>query len=124
MALGYPVLGLGALAFALITLWHQPPGSRRRITAILLAAVAVLAGVTTYYAGSLLTHTYEAGDTLDVFWIITFALVIWAAAEEEWGTEPHPHRVLDHVLAPDLLVAPIAVAGLVLAVVGGRAKGR
>ncbi|AKF10125.1 hybrid sensor histidine kinase/response regulator [Sandaracinus amylolyticus] len=114
-ALAYPVLHLGALGFGLIGLSRQPSGARRRIYALVLAAVAMLSGVTTFYAVSLLTRSYETGDALDVFWLGAFALVVWAASEDEWRTLGE-ERVDERVRAEDLVVVPIAVLTIALAI--------
>ncbi|MCB9656791.1 MAG: response regulator [Sandaracinaceae bacterium] len=82
-ALGYPVLHFSCLSFALVTYWQREWSESGKVLAWLIAAIAVLTFVTTLYAHSLLTHSYEAGHDLDVLWIVSFALIIAAAYAED-----------------------------------------
>ncbi len=82
-ALGYPVLHFSALSFALVSYWQREWGENRGVLGWLIAAMAVLTFVTTLYAHSLLTNSYEAGHDLDVFWVLGFALVIAGAYLED-----------------------------------------
>lgn len=80
-ALGYPVLYMSAVIFGMIMLWqgmHRQP----RPLLLLLAGLAVHAFTNTLYAYTLLVKGYHAGDVLDVFWLIGFAL-IWLAAGDQ-----------------------------------------
>jgi signal transduction histidine kinase/DNA-binding NarL/FixJ family response regulator len=111
-ALAYPVLHVGAFVFGLIGLWQQPPGLRRRIFGLLLAAIAMLAVLTTLYAVELLTRSYRVGNALDVFWVVVFLLVVWAASEEDWGALG-PEQAIEKVRAADLAVVPAALLAIV-----------
>ncbi len=84
VALGYPVLHLSALVFAFLVVVQRDWGARRPVLLLLLLSLAMLTAVTTLYGFSLLTQSYEAGHNLDVMWVASFSLLIWASFEERW----------------------------------------
>ena len=114
VAMAYPVLHVGAFVFGLLSVWQRTFGARRRILLVFLLAMGVLTLVTTLYGVSLLTHSYEAGDELDVLWIATFAIVVWAAYEEEWRATEAVSFV-ERVAELDAVVPAGAIALIVIA---------
>ncbi len=81
-AVTYPVLYLAALVFGVVCLWLYVWGENRKVFSLLLAGVAVHAMTNTLYASALLGRTYEAGNYLDVYWIVGFALIYAAAVHQ------------------------------------------
>ncbi|MCA9534612.1 MAG: response regulator [Myxococcales bacterium] len=114
-ALGYPVLHFSALSFALVTYWQREWRENGRVLGWLIAATAVHTLVTTLYAHSLLTHSYEAGHDLDVLWVVGFAFVIAAAhLEDELPAGATPPRLREGSVW-DALV-PSAMLGVVVVI--------
>jgi signal transduction histidine kinase/CheY-like chemotaxis protein len=117
-ALAYPVLHGSALVFGLVIWWQHVWGPRRWSLGLMLAGMALLAVVTTLYADSLLVRRYQAGEWIDVLWIASFALMIWAAREEHAMiaevAEPERDATRDEeVPATDALVPALAVMAAV-----------
>jgi len=81
-ALAYPVLYIATAVFALLVALGHTWGPARRVVILITLSLAVHAYTDTLYAYSLLVHSYEAGQYLDVFWVIGFALIAWASAEQ------------------------------------------
>lgn len=84
VALAYPVLHLSMMLFGLTVLWQHSWGRRRKVLTLQVLAMAVLAFVATLYGHSLLTDTYQAGHSIDVYWVACFCLIIWSAYEADW----------------------------------------
>jgi diguanylate cyclase (GGDEF)-like protein/PAS domain S-box-containing protein len=93
-AVAYPVLYLAAFLFGLTCLWLYVWGPNRRVFAFLLAGFATHALTDTLYASSLLGKTYEAGNYLDVCWIIGFALIYAAAVKQEGLSTNQSQRLI------------------------------
>jgi hypothetical protein len=91
VALVRPVLFYSALVTGLLCFWQQRSGPRGRIVLLLVASLTVLSGVATWYTHGLVTSAYEVGRMLDVFWIVTFCLILWAAHEEDWHAAQPVH---------------------------------
>jgi signal transduction histidine kinase/CheY-like chemotaxis protein len=108
-ALAYPVLHLSGLLFGLICLWQHVGGARRFVLGLHVAAMAVLAFVTTLYAEQQLARRYETGDWLDVLWVAAFFMIAWAAREEVCITQADERAPRDGTARFDILVAPLAV---------------
>jgi signal transduction histidine kinase/ActR/RegA family two-component response regulator len=116
IAAGNAVAHLCAIAFGLLVYWQRAWDPERRPLRILLAALMVKSGVTTVYGYALLMKTYEAGHEMDVFWVLTFCLVAWAAFEETWIDEsklaPAPYRItLFDTLIPAIALIAATTAG-------------
>jgi diguanylate cyclase (GGDEF)-like protein/PAS domain S-box-containing protein len=94
-AVAYPILYLGAFVFGAICLWLYAWDVNRRMFSLILAGVGVHAVTDTLYAASLLGHTYEAGNYLDVYWIVGFALIYAAAVGQEELRTDQPPRIRD-----------------------------
>jgi PAS domain S-box-containing protein len=62
-------------------LWVHVWGGKRFVLSLLLLGLGAHAFTDTLYAYSLLGPTYQAGHYLDVFWILGFAFIYWAADE-------------------------------------------
>lgn len=80
-ALGYPVLYLSAFLFTLLLLMQRAWVRHARIVMFITVSLGAQALANTLYARSLLVHEYEVGNYLDIFWLIGFACVYWAALE-------------------------------------------
>jgi len=124
-ALAYPVLHGSALVFGLICWWQHVWGRWRWVLGLQLAAMALLAVVTTLYAESLLGRRYEAGAAMDPVWVACFALMTWAAREEraiarELGGNDQREGVPVEVPAADSLVPALAVLVAVAAAIAFR----
>ncbi len=114
VALAYPIMHLSMMLFGLTVLWQHTWGRRRRVLSLQVLAMAVQALVTTLYGHSLLTKSYQAGDSIDVFWIICFCLIIWSAYEADWlQTDRRPAS--DEVSPTfDALIPALSVLGITL----------
>ena len=113
--LGYPVAHLTGLLFGFVCLWQYVWGRNRWVMTLHLLGVAMLAFVTTIYSLQQLQQSYATGYPLDVLWITSFSLIIWAAYEEDWISEGEaPTGWVEQVSEMDAFV-PVAA---LLAVVG------
>jgi signal transduction histidine kinase/CheY-like chemotaxis protein len=124
-ALAYPVLHGSALVFGLVIWWQHVWGAWRWVLGLQLAAMGLLAVVTTLYAETLLGRRYEAGAAMDPLWIACFALMTWAAREEraiarEVGEAERVDDRLDDTPAADALVPAVAVLIAVVAALAFR----
>jgi signal transduction histidine kinase/CheY-like chemotaxis protein len=122
-ALAYPVLHGSALVFGLLCWWQHVWGAWRWVLGLQLAAIGLLAVVTTLYAESLLGRRYEAGASMDGVWVACFAIMVWAAREEraivrEVGEEIDER--VDEVPAADAIVPALAVGVAVVAALAFR----
>ena len=93
-ALGYPVLYISAFLFTLLLLLQRAWIRRARIVTLIVVSLGVQAMVNTLYARSLLTREYEVGNYLDVFWVLAFVCIYWAAFEARRPLEPREARDL------------------------------
>jgi signal transduction histidine kinase/CheY-like chemotaxis protein len=126
-ALAYPVLHGSALVFGLLCWWQHVWGQWRWVLGLQLAAIGLLAVVTTLYAESLLGRRYEAGAAMDPVWVACFAIMAWAAREEraivrEVGEEAEER--IDEVPAADAIVPALAVGIAVIAALAFRDRWR
>jgi diguanylate cyclase (GGDEF)-like protein/PAS domain S-box-containing protein len=118
-AIGYPVLYGAAFLFGLTTLWFHVWGVKRQVLMLLIAGLAIHALTNTLYAYSLLSRTYEAGGSLDAYWILGFGFFYWAAArqdEESTATMAAGSQVRRRERARELemLVPAITLIGILL----------
>jgi len=119
-AMAYPVLYMSALVFALISFQFYSQTVSSRSYLLILAGLAIHAVTDSLYAYALLGHDYTAGHAIDVYWIVGFALIYWAALRESRVAQKttatqlpgSESRLLEKF---DVLLAPISL--LVLAVV-------
>jgi diguanylate cyclase (GGDEF)-like protein/PAS domain S-box-containing protein len=81
IALAYPTLWLGTFAFGLICFGLYVPDRRRFPFLLILGGVSAFAAANFFYAFDILAERYAAGTFYDVLWIVSFALVTWAALE-------------------------------------------
>jgi diguanylate cyclase (GGDEF)-like protein/PAS domain S-box-containing protein len=119
-AVAYPVVYGAALVFGLACLWLYVWGAQRRVFSLILAGVAIHAVTNTLYAASLLGRTYEAGNYLDVYWIIGFALIYAAAIQQSgvsaddpqgsaWDRNARRSEELESVVSTAMLVTVAVV---------------
>lgn len=81
-ALGYPVLHLSALLFGLISLWQHTWEENRLVLLLLIVGIAVNSVASVIYGHVVLTGEYTVGWNLDVMWLLSFAILGWAAIEQ------------------------------------------
>lgn len=77
------VLNVSAFLFALLAVLRHAADPNRVVLLAILAALGLHAVTDSLYSYSLLENTYQAGDYLDVFWIIAFALTYCAAVIQQ-----------------------------------------
>jgi PAS domain S-box-containing protein len=82
-AFAYPLLYWYAFFFGLVRLWLYVWGQRRVIIFLLITGLAAQAVISTLHAYALLGRIYAIGDYADVFWLVGFVLVYWAAIEQD-----------------------------------------
>jgi len=80
-ALAYPVLYGGLFFFGLFRGLTSKDNKNIFVYSLLMAALFIHAVTDTLYAYSLLGKSYDIGSHLDLFWIIGFAVIYWAAYE-------------------------------------------
>lgn len=119
-AVAYPIVYLSAFLFGLTCLWFYVWGVNRKVFGFLLAGVATHAFTDTLYAAALLGRAYQAGNYLDVYWIIGFALIYAAAIKQDelnasspsalaQDVESRNGRDLENVVSATALVAVVVV---------------
>lgn len=111
--LAYPILHLTALFYSVFSLLQHAWGRDRFVVVLQVVSLATLAFVTTLYGHSLITQSYEAGHDIDVFWIATFALLIWSAYEDDWSSQAKRDEPVRTRTRLDLLVPAVSVLVLV-----------
>ncbi len=120
-ALATPVLSVTTLLFGLSSLTQHVHGARRRVLALLLAGIGILAAVSILYAEALLAGRYQPGAWLDAMWVIALLLIATAAREEGWL--PADERVADTPERPsglDPLLPSAALLAWIVVVVLAR----
>ena len=80
-ALAYPVLYGGLFFFGLFRGLTSKDNRNIFVYSILMMALFIHAVTDTLYAYSLLGKSYDIGSHLDLYWIIGFAVIYWAAYE-------------------------------------------
>jgi diguanylate cyclase (GGDEF)-like protein/PAS domain S-box-containing protein len=78
--LAYPALYMALLIHSVTTLWQHVRGPTRHALGLVVAGITVHALANSLYAYGLLGRTYQAGNYLDVAWLIGLALIYWGAA--------------------------------------------
>ncbi len=111
------ILFCTAALLGLLCWWQQRESEHRGILSLLVAGMSLLAGVATWYTYAVVTQGYEVGDQVDVLWVLTFVLFIWAAYEEDWHrAEPEqPERTVSDPV--DNVLPALCVGLLTLAIV-------
>ncbi len=77
--LAYPALYMALLIHSVTTLWLRVRGPTRHALGLVVAGISVHALTNSLYAYSLLGRSYQAGNYLDVAWLVGFALIYWGA---------------------------------------------
>ncbi|MEZ4288356.1 MAG: ATP-binding protein [Polyangiales bacterium] len=112
-ALAYPLIYISSLLFALTSFWQRTSTSYSALMAIQLASLATHTFAGTIYGHDLLQHDYVVGSSLDIAWVATFALMIYASYEERelraWEDPAFGQRVNAWI---DSLVPTIALSVL------------
>lgn len=110
-ALAYPVIYMALLVYALAIFWARMEAHVRRNLSLIIAAIATHAIVNTFYAYSLLGQAYTAGNFLDIFWLLGFAL-LYVAAEDFQQRSEHTYQLLSRrtsVIRQDRMVPTLAM---------------
>ncbi len=81
-AVAYPALYMALFIYAIINLSFYAHGPARQVLVFVVAGIAVQAVTNTLYAYALLGHEYQAGNYLDVGWIVGFALIYYGAVKQ------------------------------------------
>ena len=120
-SVAYAVFYISAFLFALFWLWMRLWGEKRRVYILIILGLGVLAFVHTLYALALLGKTYESGHYTDIFWIIGFAIIYWAAFEGRYVPSheidaPSPKQLEDQEKPSGALISGVSV--LVLFIIG------
>jgi diguanylate cyclase (GGDEF)-like protein/PAS domain S-box-containing protein len=120
IALAYPTLWLSTLAFGLICLCLYVPERRRVPFLLIMAAAAAFAAANFFYAFDVLDQSYVSGSFYDVLWIVSFALVTWAALEHRPASgvplRP-PGRATSVYLVGEALIPALSTAAILMILV-------
>jgi diguanylate cyclase (GGDEF)-like protein/PAS domain S-box-containing protein len=123
VALLYPALWGSVAALAMVLLALYPNGARRWPTALLCVAVAGEAVADFIYASDLMRDTYEVGGWPHLLWMVSAALMAWAAVEHtllakspavdlDDGSQDTPQQ-LGQALAPAFILFLILITGTI-----------
>jgi diguanylate cyclase (GGDEF)-like protein/PAS domain S-box-containing protein len=118
-ALAYPVLYMGVLIYCVATLWLGVRSSARYSLGFVVAGIAAHALSDSLYAYELLGRRYEAGDYLDIFWLIGFGLIYWGAALQQRRSGAENHTAQSPGPAKLSRLVPILSIGITIAIVIG-----
>lgn len=116
-ALAYPVLYMTLLAYGVAMLWRMDRSAQGTLR-LIVPAVAAHALTNSLYAYALLDHNYQAGNYLDILWVIGFALIYQAAvrqqasagqvvAEDGRTADPYARARLTPVISIGLTIAVV-----------------
>ena len=121
-ALAYPALYMALLVQAVYGLWLDAGVSARRPLVLIVLGIAAHAVTNSFYAYSLLGHSYQTGNAMDIGWIIGFAL-IYCGAEERHRLQsrsasmPAASAALSRPLRLGGLIPPAALLATLLVVI-------
>jgi diguanylate cyclase (GGDEF)-like protein/PAS domain S-box-containing protein len=119
IALAYPTLWLSTLAFGLICFCLYVPERRRFPFLLILGATAAFAAANFFYAFDVLAERYAAGTFYDVFWIVSFALMTWAALEHRPASGVplrSPERTTSAPRPGESLIPALSTAAILMAI--------
>jgi signal transduction histidine kinase len=116
-ALAYPALYVGVFLFGLFrgvasNLYRYPVPYL-----LLMAALFIHAATNVVYAASLLGKNYDIGDYLDVFWIVGFGFIYWAAVEasiQSSGKKFVDIIIFDRARYLEAAISGVAIAWLII----------
>ena len=122
VAVLYPILWFGTVAFGLIFLTIYAPVEKRLMLTLLLLGALVMAAANLFYCLSLMGASYQIGVFFDSFWVLCFLLVGWAALEQSRQSrlgvrvfstgETTPSQRLAEAFVPSGAVAVACLAAL------------
>lgn len=78
-ALAYPVLYMATLVYGGVCLWRFATVGIPKGLLLAVVGFGIHAMVDSVYAYSLLGHSYQVGDYIDVIWLIGFGVIYWGA---------------------------------------------
>ncbi len=117
-ALAYPALYMALLIHSVTTLWLRVRGPTRYALGLVVAGITVHALANSLYAYSLLGRSYQAGNYLDVAWLVGFALIYWGAAAYPSNTAGENTSTDEGSAAPRLSrLIPIISIGITILVI-------
>ena len=119
----YPALWGSVAALAAVLLVVYPSRDRRLPTALLCLAVIAEATADFIYASQLMRDAYQVGGWPHLLWMISAALIAWAAVEHmRLATSPavaladkgpEPPRLIGQAVAPALILFLILITGTI-----------
>jgi PAS domain S-box-containing protein len=118
-AFAYPLLYWYAFFFGVVRLWLYVWGHKRIVIFLLITGLAAQAVISTLHAYALLGRVYAAGDYADVFWLLGFVLVYWAAVEQDQlpgsaGPSAAAYRMDDRARTLEPLVPALGLLSLLV----------
>lgn len=113
-ALAYPVLYMALMVQAVSLLWIHTGVAARRPLVLIVLGIAVQAITDSFYAYSLLGHSYEAGNYMDVGWVLGFALIYCGAEQRQRLPSSRAASTMESSALPHLqhlggLIPPVAM---------------
>ena len=119
----YPALWGSVAALAVVRLVLYPSGARRLPIALLCLAVVAEATADFIYASQLMRHAYQVGGWPHLLWMVSAALIAWAAIEHirlasspaielDDGSQETP-RLIGQAAAPALILFIILITGTI-----------
>jgi len=118
-AILYPVLYMSAFLYALTSFWQVLISQRGQTLILIVSSAAVHAFVVSIYSYTLLGKTYQAGNYIDVFWLIAFGLMYLATSSQNFSLNVITIRksIYEKIQKYfDVLLAPIAAFAILITV--------
>jgi diguanylate cyclase (GGDEF)-like protein len=117
LAFAYPALWLSTFVFGLLCYSLYVPGHRKFPFLLILGAASANAVANYFYGLDILGQRYAAGTHYDVFWILAFAFLAWAALEHRYHgglglTDSGRKRLA--VRSREALIPALSVAAILL----------
>lgn len=127
-ALAYPVFYGTALLFGVYNAIFYSWGRKRFIITLLILAILAHAAVDLLYCRALLGHAYQDGARYDFLWVLSFALICWAAFEQaaaaararqageaaETAAPGAAEMTAEQLGVVEAFIAPLAILAIVL----------
>ena len=121
LAFAYPALWLSIFVFGLICYCLYVPNRRKFPFLLILSAAGAHAVANLFYGFDLLHQRYAAGTFYDIFWIIAYAFVAWAAIEHSPTRQVFVSPVrAKSVRSGEALIPALSLAGILAAGVAAR----
>ena len=119
LSIVHAVMPMTALLFALTVLWLYVWDRLRLIYALLVSSIALHAGTDILYNYAQLGESFGASNYLNIYWLIAFSFLYWAAWEqgehsggEDAAVRNEPPERSTHEL--EALIPALLIAGMVI----------